>query len=300
MSLEILKSCPVCQSNSFNNYLNVEDYTVSKKEFTIQQCNACYFLFTNPRPDIDEIGAYYKSEEYISHHDEAKNIMSKIYTSVRNYTISQKIKLINQLYPKPGSLLDIGCGTGNFLQATKQAGWKITGTEPDSEARKVAGNRVGETIQESINASELSGRQFDIITMWHVLEHVHLLNETIDWLSEHLTSEGKIIIAVPNPQSADAAYYRRFWAAYDVPRHLYHFTKDSMALLMKKHGFKIDTIHPMWFDSFYVSMLSTKYKSRKIDLFDSIKTGVLSNLKGKSSQSKDLNTSSLIYVISKI
>jgi 2-polyprenyl-3-methyl-5-hydroxy-6-metoxy-1,4-benzoquinol methylase len=300
MSLETLKNCPVCQSNSFNNYLNVEDYTVSKKEFTIQQCNACYFLFTNPRPDIDEIGAYYQSQEYISHHDEAKNIMSRVYTSVRNYTIAKKIKLINQLYPKQGSLLDIGCGTGNFLQATKQAGWKIAGTEPDPAARKIAGNRVGEIIQETINAAELSSQQYDVITMWHVLEHVHLLNETIDWLSAHLAPQGKIIIAVPNPQSADAAHYRKFWAAFDVPRHLYHFTKDSMALLMKKHGFMIDTIHPMWFDSFYVSMLSTKYKSRQIDLFDSIKTGIISNVKGKSGKSKDLNTSSLIYVISKI
>lgn len=300
MPLEILKNCPVCNNTSFNNYLNVEDHTVSKKEFTIQQCNSCYFLFTNPRPDLDEIGAYYQSQDYISHHDDAKDVMSKVYTSVRNYTISQKIKLINQLSPKQGNLLDIGCGTGNFLQATKDAGWKISGTEPDPEARKLAGTRVGETIYETINATEFLHVRYDIITMWHVLEHVHLLNETIAWLSDHLAPNGKIIIAVPNPQSPDAANYRKFWAAYDVPRHLYHFTKDSMALLMKNHNFKIDTIHPMWFDSFYVSMLSTKYKEGKTNLFDSVKTGITSNIKGNSNDPKSLNTSSLIYVISKI
>jgi 2-polyprenyl-3-methyl-5-hydroxy-6-metoxy-1,4-benzoquinol methylase len=300
MSLETLTSCPVCHSNSFSNYLNVEDYTVSKKEFTIQQCNTCYFLFTNPRPDIEKIGAYYQSQDYISHHDDAKDLMSKLYTSVRNYTIKQKIKLINELKPGQGSLLDIGCGTGSFLQATRQAGWKISGTEPDPEARQIAAKKVGEDLYESINHIEPANRSYDVITMWHVLEHVHLLNETLDWLSGHLTAEGKIIIAVPNPQSADATHYGRFWAAYDVPRHLYHFTKDSMALLMKKHGFKIDTIHPMWFDSFYVSMLSTKYKGKNVDLFDSVKTGIVSNLKGKGSQSKGINTSSLIYVISKI
>lgn len=300
MPLEILKNCPVCNNTSFNNYLNVEDYTVSKKEFTIQQCNSCYFLFTNPRPYVEEIGAYYQSQDYISHHDEARDIMSKVYTSVRNYTISQKIKLINQLYPKQGNLLDVGCGTGNFLQATKDAGWKISGTEPDPEARKIARKRVGETIHEAITAPELSHARYDIITMWHVLEHVHLLNETIDWLSDHLAPNGKIIIAVPNPQSQDAANYGKFWAAYDVPRHLYHFTKDSMALLLKNHNFKIDTIHPMWFDSFYVSMLSTKYKEGKTNLFDSVKTGITSNIKGNSSDPKSLNTSSLIYVISKI
>ena len=300
MPLETLKKCPVCNNTSFNNYLNVEDYTVSNKEFTIQQCNSCYFLFTNPRPDVEEIRAYYQSQDYISHHDDAKDIMSRIYTSVRNFTISQKIKLINELIPKHGNLLDIGCGTGNFLQATKQAGWQVTGTEPDSQAREVASKRVGDSIYESINDLSLSNKTYDIITMWHVLEHVHLLNETVDWLANHLALNGKIIIAVPNPQSPDAANYSKFWAAYDVPRHLYHFTKDSMALLMKKHHFKIDTIHPMWFDSFYVSMLSTKYKEGKTNLFDSVKTGITSNIKGNSSNPKSLNTSSLIYVISKI
>jgi len=300
MSLETLSHCPVCHKTSFSNYLNVEDYTVSKKEFTIQQCNSCYFLFTNPRPNVDEIGVYYQSQEYISHHDDAKDLMSTIYTSVRNYTIGQKLKLIDGLFPNHGSLLDIGCGTGNFLQAAKKGGWKTTGTEPDSEARNLAGKRVGEAIFESINAPELQYGQYNIITMWHVLEHVHLLNETIDWLSQHLTPNGRIIIAVPNPQSADAASFSRFWAAYDVPRHLYHFTKDSMALLMKNHGFQVNTIHPMWFDSFYVSMLSTKYKTGKVNLFNSVKTGLTSNLRGNSSRSEGLNTSSLIYVISKI
>lgn len=249
---------------------------------------------------MDEIGAYYQSQEYISHHDDAKDLMSRIYTAVRNYTIGQKIKLITNLHAGKGSLLDIGCGTGNFLQAVKEAGWTTTGTEPDAGARAVAEKRVGENVFESINAPALSHQQYDIISMWHVLEHVHMLNETVEWLSNHLTATGKVIIAVPNPQSPDALKYSRYWAAYDVPRHLYHFTKDSMALLMKKHDLKVDKIHPMWFDSFYVSMLSTKYKAKKVNLFDSIKTGLISNIKGNSSSSEGLNTSSLIYVISKI
>lgn len=300
MSLETLSQCPVCHGNSFNNYLNVDDYTVSKKEFTIQQCNKCYFLFTNPRPDLNSIGAYYQSEEYISHHDDSKGLMNRIYTSVRNYTIKKKIELIGTLAPRQGKLLDMGCGTGSFLQAVKQAGWETYGTEPDPEARKVASLRADLNVFETINAKELEGKKFDIITLWHVLEHVHLLNETMDWLSEHLNDNGKIIIAVPNPQSADAINYGRFWAAYDVPRHLYHFTKASMTLLAQKHQLKVDNIHPMWFDSFYVSMLSTKYKDKKINLFDSVKTGLTSNLKGHSSSYESLNTSSLIYVISKI
>jgi 2-polyprenyl-3-methyl-5-hydroxy-6-metoxy-1,4-benzoquinol methylase len=298
MSLETLENCPVCNKSSFSNYLNVEDYTVSHREFTIQQCNACYFLFTNPRPPEDEIGAYYQSQDYISHHDDAKDLMSKIYTYVRDYTIGQKVKMINGLSAKKGSLLDIGCGTGNFVNAMKIDGWQISGTEPDSGARDVAAKRVGANIFEHIQTSELQDQKFDVITMWHVLEHVHRLNETLDWLSNHLADNGTIIIAVPNPQSFDATQYGRFWAAYDVPRHLYHFTKGTMKQLVEKHNMGIRKVLPMWFDSFYVGMLSTKYKAKKINLFDSIKTGILSNWKGKA-ENNELNTSSLIYVINK-
>ena len=299
MPLETLKDCPVCHASSFSNYLNVEDYTVSHKEFTIQQCNSCYFLFTNPRPPAEEIGQYYQSEEYISHHDESKNLMSKVYTSVRDYTIGGKVKMINELSGRKGTLLDIGCGTGNFIQACKEDGWKIAATEPDQEARNVAVKRVGESIFDTINDHQLEGKTFDIITLWHVLEHVHLLNETIEWLTKHLNPNGKIIIAVPNPQSYDAEKYGKFWAAYDVPRHLYHFTKTTMKKLMGYHGLQVLRILPMWFDSFYVGMLSTKYKNKGINIFDSIKTGIVSNLKGRSAKPEAMNTSSLIYIITK-
>ncbi|MEO6284566.1 MAG: class I SAM-dependent methyltransferase [Dyadobacter sp.] len=299
MSLETLENCPVCNKSSFSNYLNVEDYTVSHREFTIQQCNSCYFLFTNPRPPEEEIGAYYQSQDYISHHDDAKDVMSKIYTSVRDYTIGQKVKMINALSSKKGVLLDIGCGTGNFVDAIKEDGWKVFGTEPDSGAREVASKRVGASVFQNIQTAELQDKKFDVITLWHVLEHVHQLNETLGWLTTHLTENGTMIIAVPNPQSFDALKYGRFWAAYDVPRHLYHFTKGSMKQLVEKHHMYIEKILPMWFDSFYVGMLSTKYKGKKINLVDSVRTGIVSNWKGKSDSSETLNTSSLIYVINK-
>lgn len=299
MPLEYIKNCPVCDKTSFSNYLNVEDYTVSHKEFTIQQCNSCNFLLTNPRPPEDEIGTYYQSTDYISHHDEAKDVMSKIYISVRDYTINQKVKLINELSSKKGSLLDIGCGTGNFIQAVKKDGWQITGTEPDSGARTVASARVGDSIYEGIIAPQLTEKSFDVITLWHVLEHIHQLNENVIWVKDHLKEEGKIVIAVPNPQSHDAVKYGRFWAAYDVPRHLYHFTKATMKTLLDKHDLTITQILPMWFDSFYVSMLSSKYQAKKMDLLASFNTGLISNLKGRSGENEKINTSSLIYIIKK-
>jgi 2-polyprenyl-3-methyl-5-hydroxy-6-metoxy-1,4-benzoquinol methylase len=299
MPLEYLKHCPICNTTSFSNYLNVEDYTVSHKEFTIQQCNTCNFLLTNPRPTEEEIGAYYQSSDYISHHDEAKDLMSSVYISVRDYTINQKIKLINRLSPKKGSLLDIGCGTGNFIQAVKKDGWKISGTEPDPGARTVASSRVGDLISEGISVPQLSEKSFDVITLWHVLEHIHQLNESLTWVKNHLNEDGTIVIAVPNPQSHDAKKYGRFWAAYDVPRHLYHFTRATMKTLLEKHDLTITQILPMWFDSFYVSMLSSKYQADKLSLWTGLKTGLISNLKGKSGEIDKINTSSLIYIVKK-
>lgn len=297
--MEKITHCPVCEATSFSNYLNVVDHTVSKKEFKIQECNHCNFLFTNPRPEASEIGQYYQSEDYISHHDEAKDMMSMMYNSVRKYTINQKLKLINTLVPSKGKLLDIGCGTGNFLQVCKDNHWQTMGTEPNAEARKIAAARTKSEIIENIGMISTPGDSFQIITMWHVLEHVHQLNETIAWLQKQIDTNGKIIIAVPNPQSSDAIKYGHLWAAYDVPRHLYHFTRASMKALLAKHGLQIDQIKPMWFDSYYVSMLSSKYKHGNAQFIESIVAGTVSNFKGNSNKRSSYNTSSLIYIISK-
>lgn len=299
MPLETLIHCPICNSSSFKDYLSVEDYTVSNREFTIQRCNNCQFIFTNPRPDQQSIGEYYESKEYISHHDENSSLMTKVYNKVRDYTIHRKVKMIAALQPSKGTLLDIGCGTGNFLQACKKDGWNASGTEPDSGARSRASDKVGDTIHQNIHSPLLVNQTFNIITMWHVLEHVHQLNETISWARLHLATHGNLIIAVPNPESYDAHKYGKFWAAYDVPRHLYHFTKTSMKTLLEPHGLHIDSIKPMWFDSFYVSMLSSKYKSKSINLIESTTTGLISNLKAKPNDMQSINTSSLIYIISK-
>lgn len=299
MPLETLTHCPVCGGHSFSNYLNAEDYTVSHREFTIQQCNSCYFLFTNPRPNAESIGEYYESKDYISHHDDNRSLMNAVYTRVRNHTVEGKVNMLNGYAKGKGSLLDIGCGTGVFVQACQGAGWHVSATEPDPGARESAAKKLGTTVAESIFSSALQDKKFDVITMWHVLEHVHLLNETVSWLAEHLAENGTIVIAVPNPQSADAQKYGRFWAAYDVPRHLYHFTKDAMKTLTKKHGLLVMDILPMWFDSFYVSMLSSKYRSGSIRLPESFIAGLSSNIRGRASRRDALNTSSLIYIIQK-
>lgn len=294
--MEQITSCPVCQNSTFEKHLEVQDYTVSQKKFQIVNCKSCHFKFTNPRPDQNEIGAYYKAESYISHTNTSKGIIAKIYHTVRKYTLRSKVTLIHNLNPQKGKLLDVGCGTGMFLKVARNDGWEVSGIEPDTEARKIA---------EKINKSDIKSEilpsypqeKFNIITMWHVLEHVHRLNETVDWLKDRLTNDGSLVIAVPNHQSKDAEIYGREWAAYDVPRHLYHFSENSINRIFEKKGFKLVKKIPMRFDSFYVSMLSTKYKTGKINYLKALIDGLKSNIHGKKHEN---NYSSVIYIFKNI
>lgn len=293
--MEELKNCPVCQNNTFVEFLKVQDFTVSQEKFSIQECKNCGFKFTNPRPDLTQIGDYYKAESYISHTNTSKGLIAKLYHSVRKYTLKGKLNLINSLIPQKGKLLDVGCGTGMFLNECREDGWRVNGIEPDGGARQIAEEINKASIKTEI-LSSFKNETFEIITMWHVLEHVHLLNETVDWLKERLSENGYLIIAVPNHESKDAEIYQEHWAAYDVPRHLYHFSQKSIKQLFEQKGFSLKETLPMKFDSFYVSMLSTKYQSGKINYIKAFLDGLKSNM---SAGSNNGNYSSLIYIFKK-
>jgi 2-polyprenyl-3-methyl-5-hydroxy-6-metoxy-1,4-benzoquinol methylase len=291
---EQLSDCPVCKSTHITKAFNVEDFSVSKQGFEIYTCTDCGFLFTNPRPNIDEISSYYQSEDYISHTDTNKGLINKIYHRVRKITLAQKLKLINRLTVSKGTLLDIGCGTGYFLQTAKTNGWKVIGTEPDPKARQQAKQKTNADIYTDFLDDEVQIKA-DIITMWHVLEHVHLLDDTMLKIQKSLKNEGALVIAVPNHLSHDAQHYQNFWAAYDVPRHLYHFNPKTITILTNRFGFKLTETYGMPFDGFYVSMLSEKYRGGNI-LSAAFVAGVgyLKALLGNKNQ-----YSSLIYVFRK-
>ena len=290
-------SCPVCKSTQIQPQLSAKDYTVSGETFSIVACNNCTHLFTQNVAQQNEIGKYYASEKYISHSDTQVGSVNKLYHSIRKKTLQNKKKLIEgETQKSTGNILDIGCGTGAFLYTMKTGGWEITGLEPDETAREKAKTLYGIEPQPSNNIFNLSNNSYDAITMWHVLEHVHQLNEYIGKLKNMLTEKGKIFIAVPNYTSYDAQHYGQFWAAYDVPRHLYHFSPDSMKTLVEQHGLKIKKIKPMWFDSFYVSMLSEKYQNGKANLIKAFIIGLISNIKALYNSDK---CSSLIYIIEK-
>lgn len=288
-------SCPVCDSPGINKVITATDHTVSGELFEIWQCANCSLRFTQDIPEPEKIGRYYKSENYISHTETNKGIVNWLYLQVRKFTLSGKRKLIEKITGiKKGWLLDIGAGTGAFVSYMSAAGWRTEGLEPDDSAIKRAAAAYGVQLKPSSELFNLAPAMYDAITMWHVLEHVHDLHGYVEQLKKLVKPSGKIFIAVPNYTSFDADHYGASWAAYDVPRHLYHFSPASMKTLMEEHDLKITSIHPMWFDSYYVSLLSEKYRSGSSSLIKGFWSGFRSNNRAFSNNRK---ASSLIYVI---
>ncbi|RZK23167.1 MAG: methyltransferase domain-containing protein [Hymenobacter sp.] len=261
MTNELLTSCPVCGSPDLHDKLRVPDKSVSQETFTIQQCRGCGFQFTNPRPDAAHIGKYYESDAYVSHNSGAQGLINHVYKAARYFTVRRKVALITKLNgSRTGRLLDYGCGTGHFLAGAHRAGWQVTGLEPNARARHDAAARVGLPIREPAALATLTPGSFDAVTLWHVLEHVHTLSETLAQLIRVLRPGGKLLIAVPNVDSLDAQHYGPNWAAYDVPRHLYHFGPEAMRRLLARHGLACCQQLPMPLDAYYVSLLSERHR----------------------------------------
>ncbi|MDE3184651.1 MAG: class I SAM-dependent methyltransferase [Bacteroidota bacterium] len=292
----VYRSCPNCGDKNISKVLSAKDYTVSGENFEIWECKNCTQRFTQNIPEVNDIGRYYQSENYISHSDTSKGFVNNLYHKVRKRTLVKKRKLIEEATGKTkGNILDVGAGTGAFLNTMKNAGWNCTGIEPDNNARKKALELYGLDLKESKKLFLLPSKSFDAITLWHVLEHVHELHSYVEQLKNLLTTDGKLFIAVPNYTSADAKMYGEFWAAYDVPRHLYHFSPKAMKTLLNAHGLKLETIKPMWYDSVYVSLLSEKYKTGKSNPAKAFTNGMISNAETVFNKTK---CSSLIYIAS--
>ena len=259
------------------SFITVKDFSVSGESFSLLLNEEYQILKTHPQPTFDKLGSYYEFEDYISHTDGKRTMFEKMYHFIKRKAIRDKVKLINSYQPVKGRILDIGAGTGDFLLECKNQNWDILGIEPNDKAKGIAlgkGIKFGDTIE------KLESNSFDVITMWHVLEHVPDVEHQVAELKRLLKPSGTIIIAVPNFKSYDAKYYKEFWAAYDVPRHLWHFSKTAIEKLFDKQNMNLEDIKPMWFDSFYVSLLSEKYKSGKMNFISGFFIGLISNVSG--------------------
>lgn len=272
--------------------MKIKDYSVSQEEFELVYDPNLELFQTRPLPQ--NLEKYYESEEYISHTDSKKTLFDRLYQLVKSINLKSKIRVIEKYKHKKVSLLDIGAGTGDFVNSCKiTKKWTAIGIEPNPKARKLAQNKGIEIVE---NYEQLPQKTFNVITLWHVLEHLPDLENQIRKINSLLTENGILIVAVPNFKSWDAQHYKQFWAAYDVPRHLWHFSKTSIEKIFTAKGFQLLETKPMLFDAFYVSILSESYKSGKKNFIKGFFNGMRSN--GYGMQKNEF--SSHIYVLKKL
>jgi 2-polyprenyl-3-methyl-5-hydroxy-6-metoxy-1,4-benzoquinol methylase len=290
--IERINNCPVCGEIDSELAVNTVDYSTSQEHFAIHKCLKCSHLYTNPRIKEEGVGPYYDNPDYISHTNENKGLFGRTYQFLRGINLQRKITYVDRFYSGKGVVLDYGCGTGQFLEALVDSGKKSVGVEINENAKKAA-ERFG-SVYPSI---EQVSQGIELITMWHVLEHVYDIHSLLEEFKKRMLKGGHLLVAVPNPESYDAKYYNEFWAAWDVPIHVHHYTENSIKTLMAQHGFSLETVIPMKLDSYYISLLSEQYKSntKKRSVSHWLKgfyVGAWSNLKAKNT-----NTSSKIYVL---
>ena len=291
--LEKILACPICGGKDHKKHLEGKDHNVSGKFFAITECTGCGFRFTNPRPKEKHIYKYYQSKNYISHSSTKKGLINKVYHLVRSYQFLKKKKVIQiSSNMKKGKILDIGCGSGDFLKYMDSSGWDADGIETDEGARIIAEKKLGRKIEENLDLLREENK-YDVISMWHVLEHVYDVENYLKKVNKLLKKSGVLVVGVPNCASYDAKKYKGNWVAYDLPIHLSHFRKKNIEALAKKSSFKLKEIKPLFFDAYYIGMLSAKKLGSSI--VSGFFHGFISNFKAK----KTGEYSSLVYFLFK-
>ena len=286
--------CPVCDSTEGETVCRCADYRVTRETFDIIRCKSCFYAQTFPQPDEQAMEKYYETNAYISHSETSEGIVNKLYHFIRQINVRKKLHWIEPMAHPSKTLLDVGCGTGFFLEHCKKQGWNVTGVEPNGPARKKAEERINAPVYSSIDSVSVAGKTFDVITLWHVFEHLYDINRSFEQLKSLLNPHGTLVLALPNPCSKDAEIYGKDWAAFDVPRHLSHFSPQSIRLLAGKHGMQVKKHIPLKFDAYYISILSEQNRRKKG--IASLLRGICQGFKSNISARKSGDYSSLVYV----
>lgn len=295
-SQETLSQCPLCGSSEPRFWASIVDHSITKEVFSLVDCERCGFRSTNPRPDSRTIGRYYQSAKYISHSDASSTIVERLYQVARRIGMRGKYRIVHQLHPH-GRILDIGCGTGSFLAYLMSRGYLVQGVEPDLKARERAIAEHGIPVLPSLE--QVPGfEQFQVVTLWHVLEHLPDLRSSLKRIYAQLADQGVIIIAVPDRGAWDADHYKTAWAAWDVPRHFYHFRQKDVHALLREHGFELIQTRKMWLDAPYIAILSEGYMGSP-KLFALLRGGLMGVCSNLISLLTNRPTSSSLYLARK-
>lgn len=289
--------CPLCENQTFTPLFTCTDYLVSYEKFDVEMCTACGFRRTKNFPPENIIGKYYQSDAYVSHSDTKKGVVNTLYHVIRKRMLSKKSDWVTEYAASAkGNLLDVGAGTGYFAGFMATNGWNVSAVEKDSAARTLAKNKFGLKVYPSLNDMDALPQSFNVITLWHVLEHIEPLNQTISHLHRLLVGNGLLVLALPNCNSLDANRYKNDWAAYDVPRHLWHFTRNHVDKLAQQHGFIVESVKKMYFDGYYISMMSEQVRKNNFPALRGFITGFATHIASLRNADK---CSSLVYFLRK-
>ena len=255
--------------------MKIKDHFLTQEIFEIKETETKGIYRTSPVPE--NLDKYYDSSDYISHHQDSGSLKEKLYKFLQGFNLKYKKNILTKELTAKDKVLDYGCGAGEFLKFIEND-FQTYGFEPNESARNYASQKLSKTIILN-NLDLIENESLDAITLWHVFEHIDNQEDILQIFHNKLKTNGLLIIAVPNPTSFDAQHYKEFWAAYDVPRHIYHITKAGMEKLMNTDKWKIKKIKPLLLDSFYISMLSEKYKKSSLFWIKGLVFGTISNFK---------------------